>query len=225
MAFYSLVSLNNPRLIQSRHRVLLLVEGLYLVCISSVPDIHPVCISLFFHCGTVRLVMFQYLGLESICSTHVNLCPHSKDLILLLHTLSCLLLKLNAFIDVMTLLFLLFLIACSMFLVQAIPAMLLTLVLCFDYRKSRDMVSLSDLHSSKGHKYICYALPGYAIGLIISLVAGVLTHSPQPALLYLVCTCNLFFDSSHSFCLAFNLPSYTYILWVALFSPLFQHFL
>ncbi|KAJ6358506.1 hypothetical protein OIU76_000256 [Salix suchowensis] len=69
---------------------------------------------------------------------------------------------------------------------MAIPAMLLALVLCFDYRKSRDPVNLFDLHSSKGHKYIRYALPGYAIGLVFALAAGVLTHSPQPALLYLV---------------------------------------
>ncbi|KAJ7974177.1 Signal peptide peptidase-like protein [Quillaja saponaria] len=69
---------------------------------------------------------------------------------------------------------------------MAIPAMLLALVLCFDHRKSRDTVKLVDIHSSKGHKYIWYALPGYAIGLVTALAAGVLTHSPQPALLYLV---------------------------------------
>ncbi|CAN6880816.1 unnamed protein product [Brassica oleracea] len=69
---------------------------------------------------------------------------------------------------------------------MAIPAMLLALVLCFDYRKTRDVVNLCDLKSSKGHKYIWYALPGYAIGLVSALAAGVLTHSPQPALLYLV---------------------------------------
>ncbi|KAG8652920.1 signal peptide peptidase-like 1 [Manihot esculenta] len=69
---------------------------------------------------------------------------------------------------------------------MAIPAMLLALVLCFDYRKSRDPVNLLDMHSSKGHKYICYALPGYAIGLVTALAAGILTRSPQPALLYLV---------------------------------------
>lgn len=69
---------------------------------------------------------------------------------------------------------------------MAIPAMLLALVLCFDYRKSRDIVNLLELHSSKENKYIWYALPGYAIGLIAALAAGVLTHSPQPALLYLV---------------------------------------
>lgn len=64
--------------------------------------------------------------------------------------------------------------------------MLLALILCFDHRKSRDVVNLVDLKSCKGHKYIWYALPGYAIGLVSALAAGVLTHSPQPALLYLV---------------------------------------
>ncbi|MFQ6664802.1 hypothetical protein Gotur_031791 [Gossypium turneri] len=69
---------------------------------------------------------------------------------------------------------------------MAIPAMLLALVLCFDHRKTRETVSLLDLHSSKGHKYIWYALPGYAVGLVTALAAGILTHLPQPALLYLV---------------------------------------
>ncbi|KAE8662135.1 Signal peptide peptidase-like 1 [Hibiscus syriacus] len=69
---------------------------------------------------------------------------------------------------------------------MAIPAMLLALVLCFDHRKSRETVNLLDLHSSKGHTYIWYALPGYAVGLVTALAAGILTHSPQPALLYLV---------------------------------------
>ncbi|XP_024029207.1 signal peptide peptidase-like 1 [Morus notabilis] len=69
---------------------------------------------------------------------------------------------------------------------MAIPAMLLALVLWFDHRRTRDTVTLLELHSSKGHKYIWYALPGYAIGLVTALAAGVLTHSPQPALLYLV---------------------------------------
>ncbi|XP_057951517.1 signal peptide peptidase-like 1 isoform X2 [Malania oleifera] len=69
---------------------------------------------------------------------------------------------------------------------MAIPAMLLALVLCFDHRKSRDSVNPLDLPSSKGHKYIWYALTGYAVGLVTALAAGVLTHSPQPALLYLV---------------------------------------
>ncbi|MFQ6632767.1 hypothetical protein Gotur_011477 [Gossypium turneri] len=69
---------------------------------------------------------------------------------------------------------------------MAIPAMLLALVLCFDHRNSRDTVNLLDLHYLKGNKYIWYALPGYAIGLVTALAAGILTRSPQPALLYLV---------------------------------------
>ncbi|KAG5230686.1 signal peptide peptidase [Salix suchowensis] len=54
---------------------------------------------------------------------------------------------------------------------MAIPAMLLALVLRFDYRKSRDPVNLLDLHSSKGHRYIWYVLPGYAIGLISNCIS------------------------------------------------------
>ncbi|KAL1823708.1 hypothetical protein ACET3Z_010486 [Daucus carota] len=69
---------------------------------------------------------------------------------------------------------------------MAIPSMLLALVLSFDHRKGKVSVSPLDIQSSKGHKYIWYALSGYAIGLITALSAGVLTHSPQPALLYLV---------------------------------------
>lgn len=72
---------------------------------------------------------------------------------------------------------------------QAIPAMLLSLVLCFDHRKSRESVNPLNIPSAKGHKYIWYALSGYAIGLVTALAAGVLTHSPQPALLYLVYIC------------------------------------
>lgn len=72
---------------------------------------------------------------------------------------------------------------------MAIPGMLLALVLCFDHRKSRDLINASDLASSKGHTYIWHAVSGYAIGLISALAAGILTRSPQPALLYLVpCT-------------------------------------
>lgn len=69
---------------------------------------------------------------------------------------------------------------------MAIPAMLIALVLYFDHRKTRESASSLDFHTSKEHKYIWYALPGYAVGLITALAAGVLTHSPQPALLYLV---------------------------------------
>ncbi|KAK6925822.1 Peptidase A22B, signal peptide peptidase [Dillenia turbinata] len=69
---------------------------------------------------------------------------------------------------------------------MAIPAMLLALVLGFDHRKSRDLLNPLDMGSSKGHKYIWFALSGYAVGLVTALSAGVLTRSPQPALLYLV---------------------------------------
>lgn len=68
---------------------------------------------------------------------------------------------------------------------MAIPGMLLALVLCFDNRKSKDCGN--DLNAScKGQKYIWYALSGYSVGLIAALAAGLLTRSPQPALLYLV---------------------------------------
>ncbi|XP_010241929.1 PREDICTED: signal peptide peptidase-like 1 [Nelumbo nucifera] len=69
---------------------------------------------------------------------------------------------------------------------MAIPAMLLALVLYFDHQKSRDSAGVLDISSSKGYKYIWYAVSGYAIGLVTALAAGILTHSPQPALLYLV---------------------------------------
>lgn len=66
---------------------------------------------------------------------------------------------------------------------MAIPGMLLALVLCFDHRKSKE--SSIDL-ISRGHKYAWYALSGYAVGLVAALAAGILSQSPQPALLYLV---------------------------------------
>ncbi|XP_010940483.1 signal peptide peptidase-like 1 [Elaeis guineensis] len=69
---------------------------------------------------------------------------------------------------------------------MAIPGMLLALVLCFDHQKYRDMDISSGTSSSKRHKYIWYALSGYAVGLITALAAGILSQSPQPALLYLV---------------------------------------
>ncbi|XP_059304799.1 signal peptide peptidase-like 1 [Lycium ferocissimum] len=76
---------------------------------------------------------------------------------------------------------------------MAIPSMLLALVLCFDHRKSRDSENIldiplpkEDISSPKGFKYIWYALAGYSLGLVTALAAGILTHSPQPALLYLV---------------------------------------
>ncbi|KAI3757645.1 hypothetical protein L6452_05188 [Arctium lappa] len=69
---------------------------------------------------------------------------------------------------------------------MAIPSMLLALVLCFDHRKDKEVASPLDISPHKGHKYIWYAVSGYAIGLVAALAAGILTHSPQPALLYLV---------------------------------------
>ncbi|CAA3000134.1 signal peptide peptidase-like 1 [Olea europaea subsp. europaea] len=69
---------------------------------------------------------------------------------------------------------------------MAIPSMLVALVLFFDNRESRDSMSATDTQSSKGFKYFWHALSGYAIGLVAALSAGILTHSPQPALLYLV---------------------------------------
>lgn len=73
-----------------------------------------------------------------------------------------------------------------MLILQAIPGMLLALVLCFDHEKYRDMDVSSGISSSKQHKYIWYALSGYAVGLMTALAAGILSQSPQPALLYLV---------------------------------------
>ncbi|OVA14051.1 Presenilin/signal peptide peptidase [Macleaya cordata] len=69
---------------------------------------------------------------------------------------------------------------------MAIPGMLLALVLCFDHRRSRDSMTPMEVSSAKGQKYIWYAVSGYAIGLVTALAAGILTQSPQPALLYLV---------------------------------------
>lgn len=63
---------------------------------------------------------------------------------------------------------------------MAIPGMLLALVLCFDHHKNKE------ISSSKGYKYIWYALLGYAVGLVSALGAGILFLSAQPALLYLV---------------------------------------
>lgn len=75
---------------------------------------------------------------------------------------------------------------------MAIPSMLLALVLCFDHRKRLDSGNImdipppkDDISSPKGF-YIWYALAGYSLGLVTALAAGILTHSPQPALLYLV---------------------------------------
>ncbi|XP_020581095.1 signal peptide peptidase-like 1 isoform X2 [Phalaenopsis equestris] len=65
---------------------------------------------------------------------------------------------------------------------MAIPGMLMALVLCFDHRKSKESSVDS---ASRGHKYVWYAVSGYAVGLVAALAAGILSQSPQPALLYL----------------------------------------
>ncbi|XP_078182696.1 SIGNAL PEPTIDE PEPTIDASE-LIKE 1 [Carex rostrata] len=65
---------------------------------------------------------------------------------------------------------------------MAIPSMLLAFVLCFDHRKNKD----NDTAPFNGRKYVWYALAGYAVGLVAALAAGILSQSPQPALLYLV---------------------------------------
>lgn len=65
---------------------------------------------------------------------------------------------------------------------MAIPSMLLAFVLCFDHRKSKE----NETSPFNGRKYVWYALAGYAVGLVCALAAGILSQSPQPALLYLV---------------------------------------
>ncbi|KAM3210706.1 hypothetical protein ACQJBY_064584 [Aegilops geniculata] len=70
---------------------------------------------------------------------------------------------------------------------MAIPGMLLALVLSFDHRKSKGVAVPSDLSpTSKRRKYVWFALTGYGVGLVTALAAGILSQSPQPALLYLV---------------------------------------
>ncbi|KAF5783093.1 putative peptidase A22B, signal peptide peptidase [Helianthus annuus] len=64
--------------------------------------------------------------------------------------------------------------------------MLLALVLCFDHRKVKEATNPLDISPQKGYKYIWYDTCGYAVGLVAALAAGILTHSPQPSLLYLV---------------------------------------
>jgi signal peptide peptidase-like protein 3 len=69
---------------------------------------------------------------------------------------------------------------------MAIPGMLLALVLCFDYRRNRELGNDTKLPVMRGCKYVWHALSGYTTGLIAALAAGILTRLPQPALLYLV---------------------------------------
>ncbi|KAJ1694425.1 hypothetical protein LUZ63_011123 [Rhynchospora breviuscula] len=65
---------------------------------------------------------------------------------------------------------------------MAIPSMLLAFVLCFDHRKNKE----NDSSPFNGRKYVWHALAGYTVGLVTALAAGILSQSPQPALLYLV---------------------------------------
>ncbi|CAO2200338.1 unnamed protein product [Urochloa humidicola] len=69
---------------------------------------------------------------------------------------------------------------------MAIPGMLLALVLFFDNRKHKDANVPSDVSPSKRRNYVYCALTGYGVGLVAALAAGILSQSPQPALLYLV---------------------------------------
>jgi len=69
---------------------------------------------------------------------------------------------------------------------MAIPGMLLALVHFFDNRKHKDANIPSDVSPSKRQNYVWHALTGYGVGLVAALAAGILSQSPQPALLYLV---------------------------------------
>jgi hypothetical protein len=64
--------------------------------------------------------------------------------------------------------------------------MLLALVLFFDNRKLKDSSDPTGVSPSKRRNYVWYALIGYGIGLVAALAAGILSQSPQPAVLYLV---------------------------------------
>jgi hypothetical protein len=71
--------------------------------------------------------------------------------------------------------------------------MLLALVLFFDNRKLKDVnVVPSDVSPLRRRNYVWYALTGYGIGLVAALAAGILSQSPQPALLYLVSVVRLY---------------------------------
>jgi hypothetical protein len=97
--------------------------------------------------------------------------------------------------------------------------MLLALVLSFDHRKSKDVAVASDMSpSSKQRKYVWYALTGYGVGLVTALAAGILSQSPQPALLYLVgVACVGFSDIA---IILFLPPSYAFLTCVA---PICKH--
>jgi len=75
--------------------------------------------------------------------------------------------------------------------------MLLALVLFFDNRKFKDVNVPSDMSPPKRRNYVWYALTGYGIGLVAALAAGILSQSPQPALLYLVSVVRLYSQVSN----------------------------
>jgi signal peptide peptidase-like 3 len=70
--------------------------------------------------------------------------------------------------------------------------MLLALVLFFDNRKFKDVNFPPDVSPPKRRNYVWYAVTGYGIGLVAALAAGILSQSPQPALLYLVSVARLY---------------------------------
>jgi hypothetical protein len=69
-------------------------------------------------------------------------------------------------------------------LLQAIPGMVLSLVLCYDHRRGRDPDNEGTL--MKGIKYIHFGGCGFLVGVTAALVVGALWQAAQPALLFLV---------------------------------------
>ena len=69
-------------------------------------------------------------------------------------------------------------------LLQAIPGMVLSLVLCYDHRRGRDPDNEGTF--MKGIKYIHFGGCGFFVGVTAALVVGALWQAAQPALLFLV---------------------------------------
>lgn len=69
-------------------------------------------------------------------------------------------------------------------LLQAIPGMVLSLVLCYDHRRGRDPDNEGTF--MKGIKYIQFGGCGFLVGVTAALVVGALWQAAQPALLFLV---------------------------------------
>lgn len=101
----------------------------------------------------------------------------------------------------------------SCFWLQAIPGMLLALVLFFDNRKFKDVNVPSDVSPPRRRNYVWYALTGYGIGLVAALAAGILSQSPQPALLYLVSVVMLYSQVLDHDCCLFILLNYASLTW------------